>query len=60
MELEVTIDGVKMVSVEDAAKNLSKAEITIWRWIRDGKLETKRTDDRTYIPVTELERMKKL
>jgi hypothetical protein len=56
--MEIIVDGKAVNSVEDTAAALGKGVATIWRWIRDNKIETIKTVDRTYIPTSEIERLK--
>lgn len=43
--------------VEDAATAMSVGKSTVWRWIHDGKVSTKKIGGRTLIPRSELLRL---
>lgn len=43
--------------VEDAATAMSVGKSTVWRWIHDGKVRTKKIGGRTLIPRSELLRL---
>ncbi len=53
------INGVEVISVDDAAKAMEVGVATVWRRIKEGRIETIKTPDRTYVPVKEVEKAKK-
>ena len=55
-EVKVTTDD--LMSVQDAAKALSRPRYTIYRWIEAGKLIGLRFGGILFIPVSEVERLK--
>ena len=55
-EIKVTTDD--LMSVQDAAKALSRPRYTIYRWIDAGKIIGLRLGGILFIPVSEVERIK--
>ena len=58
-ELRITIESKDLLSPKKAADYLGITTMTIWRWVRDGKLIPVMLDHR-YFHIKELERVKKL
>jgi len=56
VEIRVTTDD--LVSVAQAAKSLSRARLTIYRWIDGGKIVAVQLGGFWYIPKSEVERLK--
>ncbi|MBU0847576.1 helix-turn-helix domain-containing protein [Patescibacteria group bacterium] len=56
---KIVIDADELYSVDEAAEKLGRGVATIWRYIRDRKITVVRLGNRTLIPVTEIERIKK-
>jgi len=56
---KIVIDADELYSVDEAASKLGRGVATIWRYIRDKKITVLRLGNRTLIPVTEIERIKK-
>jgi len=56
---KIVIDADELCSVDEAAEQLGRGVATIWRYIRDKKITVLRLGNRTLIPVTEIERIKK-
>jgi len=56
---KIVIDADELYSVDEAAEKLGRGVATIWRYIRDKKITVLRLGNRTLIPVTEIERIKK-
>jgi excisionase family DNA binding protein len=48
-----------LYSTEEAAKELGIGYATLFRWIKAGRLTPLRSEHRTYIPKTEVDRLKK-
>lgn len=57
MEIKVRTDD--LVSVAQAALELSKPRVTIYRWIDDGKVVAVRLGGILFIPKSEVERLKR-
>ncbi len=55
-EVKVTTDD--LMSVQDAAKALSRPRYTIYRWIEAGKIIGLRFGGILFIPVSEVERLR--
>lgn len=51
------LGGRLAYGVEDAATAMSVGKSTVWRWIHDGKVQTKKIGGRTLIPRSELLRL---
>ena len=49
----------KFFTYAEAAKALGISKVSLWRWIRDGKLETYRIGREVLIEKTEVERLRK-
>ena len=55
----VTINVQDILTPTKAAKYLGVARMTLWRWVRDGKI-TPLMLDHTYFHINELNRVKDL
>lgn len=53
----IEIMGRKFLSSKDAAKILGVSYRTIWRWLKSGKLPSKRIGHRYLIPYDSLARL---
>ena len=56
-EVKVTTDD--LMSVQDAARALSRPRYTIYRWIEAGKIIGLRFGGIIFVPTSEVERVKK-
>jgi len=56
---KVVVDFKEYHDVDETAKLLNKGVATIWRWIRDGKIQADRAGGRTLIHNLEVERLKR-
>jgi len=56
--MPITIDNVH--DTNEAAKALGVSYVTIYRWIKAGKLTPIRIAGRTLIPKSEVERLKQI
>lgn len=43
--------------VQEAAHAMSVGKSTVWRWIAEGKVQTRKLGGRTLIPHSELEKL---
>ena len=61
VKIKVWTDVEGVVSADEAAKLTGLGVATIWRWIRDEKINVVNMGDppRTLIPLSEVERIKK-
>ncbi|MBA7655509.1 hypothetical protein ES703_63413 [subsurface metagenome] len=55
MEIKVTTDD--LISVAQAARELGRPRITIYRWIEAGKIHGLKLGGILFIPKTEVERL---
>ncbi|MBA7669820.1 hypothetical protein ES703_77954 [subsurface metagenome] len=55
-EIKVLTDDI--VTVPEAAKQLGKPKMTLYRWIEAGKIVSIKLGGILFIPVTEVERIK--
>jgi len=55
--IKVTTDD--LLSVGRAAKNLNVSRVTAYQWIKDGKLNTIKLGGILFVPISEVERLKK-
>ncbi|MBA7659474.1 hypothetical protein ES703_67455 [subsurface metagenome] len=56
---EITVTTNDLMSVQDAAKALNRHRYQIYRWIDAGKIISIKLGGIMFIPVTEVERLKK-
>jgi len=56
---EIRVTTSDLVSVQDAAKELGRPRLTIYRWIDAGKIISIRLGGIKFIPKSEVERLKK-
>ena len=56
---EITVHTSDLVSVQEAANALSRPRYTIYRWIDAGKIIGIKLGGILFIPVSEVERLKK-
>ena len=54
----IKINTSDLVSVQDAAKELGRPRITIYRWIEAGKIIGIKLGGIIFIPTSEVERLK--
>jgi excisionase family DNA binding protein len=57
--VEIKMDTKDLVSVAQAAKELSKPRYTLYRWVNANKMIGVRLGGILFIPISEVERMKK-
>ncbi|MBA7604519.1 hypothetical protein ES703_11643 [subsurface metagenome] len=55
--IKVTTDD--LMSVGRAAKDLNVSRVTAYQWIKDGKLNTIKLGGILFVPISEVERLKK-
>ncbi|MBA7581116.1 hypothetical protein ES708_23016 [subsurface metagenome] len=55
---EIKVITSDLVSVQDAAKELKRPRLTIYRWIEAGKIIGIKLGGILFIPVSEVERLK--
>jgi len=60
MAIEITLKTDDLVTVYQAANQLNISRMTIYRWIKAGKLVAIRLNHTTFIPKSELLRLKKI
>ncbi len=56
---KVLVDLDDMVKMEEAAKQIGIGIATAWRWAKSGKMVKVSIAGRTFIPKSEVERLKK-
>lgn len=56
---EIRVTTSDLVSVQDAAKELGRPRLTIYRWIDAGKIISIKLGGILFIPTSEVERLKK-
>jgi predicted site-specific integrase-resolvase len=49
-------DSKDLISLDEAGKIAGVSRISIWRWVRDGRLKGHRIADRVFVSRRELER----
>lgn len=54
----IRVNTGDLVSVQDAAKELGRPRVTIYRWIEAGKIIGIKFGGILFVPVSELERLK--
>lgn len=54
----IVMQSTDLVTVREAAHQLGRPHMTIYRWIEAGKLLAARFDGILYIPRSEVERLK--
>lgn len=57
--MPITVETSDLVSVQKAAKELDKPRSTIYRWVDSGRINAIRLGGILFIPVSEIERLKK-
>lgn len=55
---EAKISSEDVLSVPAAAKELGKAKMTLYRWIRKGQLLVIRLGGKPWVPLSEVHRLK--
>ncbi len=55
--VQITIESGDLYSVSRAAEMLSRPRITVYRWIKTGKILSIKLGGVIFIPVTEVERL---
>jgi len=56
-QIQITIESGDLYSVSHAAKSLSRPRITIYRWVKTGKILSIKLGGTIFIPVSEVERL---
>ena len=56
-QIQITLESGDLYSVSRAAKMLSRPRITIYRWVKTGKILSIKLGGVIFIPVTEVERL---
>jgi len=57
--MEINVTTYDLLSVQQAATILGKPRITIYRWVKAGKMVSVKFGGIIYIPRSEVERLKK-
>ena len=55
---EIRVTTSDLISVQDAAKELERPRLTIYRWINAGKIISIKLGGILFIPKSEIERLK--
>ena len=53
----MVIELTDLLSLTDARKSLNIGRMTLWRWVRDGRIVYIKVGGRTMIPRSEVERL---
>ncbi len=56
-QIQITIESGDLYSVSRAADSLSRPRVTIYRWVKTGKILSIKLGGVIFIPVTEVERL---
>jgi len=56
--MKVIIDTTQVYDTKEAAKLLHISYMTLYRWIKDGKIIPLKLNHRTLIPKSEINRLK--
>ena len=56
--MEINVTSYDLMSVQQAADILGKPRVTLYRWIKAGKLLSVKFGSVIYIPKNEVERLK--
>jgi len=54
---EGKLGGERMYTIREVCARLGLAYITVWQWVRQGKIKAVRVGGRIRIPESELKRM---
>jgi len=57
--VKIVIDMPDLYDTNEAARMIGIGYVTVYRWIKAGKLIPVRVDKRTLIPKSEIERLKR-
>ena len=55
----IVVDTNEVLTLDEAARELGIGIATVFRWLKSGKLVPFRWDGRTYIPRSEIDRLRK-
>lgn len=55
---EVTLNSTDLTNVTDAALQLRVSRMTIYRWVKQGKILAVKFGKSTFIPKSEVEKLK--
>ena len=55
--MEITLNPNDLLSVDEAADRLHVKPLTVWRWIKKGKLVSVLLVGRRLIPISEIDRV---
>ena len=55
---EITLTTNDLVSVQHAANMLGKPRVTVYRWVKNGKMSGVKFGGIIYIPTSEVERLR--
>ncbi len=56
-QIQLSRESTELYSVSRAAKSLSRPRVTIYRWVKTGKVLSIKLGGVIFIPVTEVERL---
>lgn len=56
--MEIKIQPGEVMTVPDAAKALGKPKMTLYRWIKSGKMVWVEFGGLMFVPISEVERLK--
>jgi len=57
-EREVTIKTADLLTATRAAEFLGVSRMTLWRWVRDGKIRPIEFDNQRFFHISELQTLK--
>lgn len=56
--IKITVTSDQLLAVEDAARHLGIHRATLYRWINKGKVACVRIGTSTFVPKSEIERLR--
>ena len=57
--MKITLQTEDLATVVEVSKKLKVSRMTLYRWIKNGKILAVRLDNKTFFPISEIERLSK-